>query len=687
MNHIPFCVLFMALLLMPYMAAAQAVLEGIVTYQNTGVAQQAIQVTARGASPVVTKASSNSEGRFKLEFPDKQPGDAVVLDIANRTYELVNHARELQVVIPKAPKEKQVRLVVCKKGERDQNAVKYYEISTQYLEESYLERQAELTTQIELLKQDIIAKEGNASQLQTQVATLEQEKAALTQSYEAQLENAWTLSEDFARVDLAQANEIYQEAFGLFQDGEIEQARALLRGTRRQENLQNIRQLKGEIANEEDNIKEIESAVERQKKVLKEKKAEAEKVIDQEIQNYLLEARLAQLAFDFDSVEVAYQGALALDATNLDVLWNYANYLDEQNAHPQAIELYNLALDIADTESERSAFMNNLGNLYSDTQALARADSVYQEALSTYRALAEQNPAAYLPYVATTLNNLGLLYADTQALARADSVYQEALSTYRALAEQNPAAYLPDVAMTLNNLGLLYADTQALARADSVYQEALEIRRALAEQNPAAYLPDVAMTLNNLGLLYADTQALARADSVYQEALEIRRALAEQNPAAYLPDVAMTLNNLGLLYADTQALARADSVYQEALEIRRALAEQNPAAYLPDVAMTLNNLGVLYKNTQALARADSVYQEALSTYRALAEQNPAAYLPYVAGTLNNLGLLYADTQALARADSVYQEALEIRRALAEQNPAAYLPYVATDVEQSGEFIQ
>ena len=153
--------------------AAQAVLEGIVTYQNTGEVQQAIQVTARGSSPVVTKASSNTEGRFKLEFPDKQPGDAVVLDISNRTYDLVNHARELQVIIPKATEEKQVRLVVCKKGARDQNAVKYYKISTQYLEESYQERQAELTTQIKQLIQDVAAKEGNASQLRTQVATLE----------------------------------------------------------------------------------------------------------------------------------------------------------------------------------------------------------------------------------------------------------------------------------------------------------------------------------------------------------------------------------------------------------------------------------------------------------------------------------------------------------------------------------
>ena len=362
----------------------------------------------------------------------------MVLDISNKTYDLVNHARELQVILPKATEEKQVRLVVCKKGERDQNAVKYYEISTQYLEKSYQARQAELTTQIEQLTQDIAAKEGNVSQLRTQVATLAQEQEALTQSYEAQLENAWTLAEDFARVDLAQANEIYREAFGLFQEGEIEQARALLRGPKRQENVQNIKKRKEEMRLEREKLEEMKSAIELQEERLNAEEDTTQQVIDQEIQNYRLEARLAQLAFDFDSVEVAYQGALALDATNLGVLWDYAYYLNEQNAHARAIGLYSLALDIADTESERSAFMNNLGNLYQDTQELARADTVYQEALSTYRALAQQNPKAYNLDLCMTSLNVCLFY-------------QEALETRKDLMYQSKALnLLKDVATRLN---------------------------------------------------------------------------------------------------------------------------------------------------------------------------------------------------------------------------------------------
>ena len=52
-----------------------------------------------------------------------------------------------------------------------------------------------------------------------------------------------------------------------------------------------------------------------------------------------------------------------------------------------------------------------------------------------------------------TLNNLGVLYSDTQRMKESEQSFQEALATYRRLAEANPEEYLPKVAMTLNNLG------------------------------------------------------------------------------------------------------------------------------------------------------------------------------------------------------------------------------------------
>ena len=69
----------------------------------------------------------------------------------------------------------------------------------------------------------------------------------------------------------------------------------------------------------------------------------------------------------------------------------------------------------------------------------------------------------------------------------------------RTLAEANPDAYLPDLASSLNNLGVRLADVGQRQAALAPAQEAVAIRRQLAEADPDAYLPDLAMSLNNLG--------------------------------------------------------------------------------------------------------------------------------------------------------------------------------------------
>jgi tetratricopeptide (TPR) repeat protein len=73
-----------------------------------------------------------------------------------------------------------------------------------------------------------------------------------------------------------------------------------------------------------------------------------------------------------------------------------------------------------------------------------------------------------------------LVSDDSSRRTEAESLYSEALTTYRQLAKENPAVYLPDVAMTLNNLGILVSDDSSRrTEAESLYSEALTIRQKL----------------------------------------------------------------------------------------------------------------------------------------------------------------------------------------------------------------
>ncbi len=92
--------------------------------------------------------------------------------------------------------------------------------------------------------------------------------------------------------------------------------------------------------------------------------------------------------------------------------------------------------------------------------------------------------------MATTLNNLGNLYGDTQRLKESEQAFQEALQIRRELAKSNPTAYQPYVAQTLNNLGILYITTGRPKESAVVLEEALHIFQELATSNPA-YQPRV----------------------------------------------------------------------------------------------------------------------------------------------------------------------------------------------------
>jgi len=164
----------------------------------------------------------------------------------------------------------------------------------------------------------------------------------------------------------------------------------------------------------------------------------------------------------------------------------------------------------------------------------AAAEPIFLKALTIYRALAEANPAAYRPDVAMTLNNLANLYRDTQRLGEAEQAYREALTIRRALAETNPAAYRPDVATTLNNLAVLYSDTQRLGEALAAAQEAVELYRALAAQRPDAFTPDLATSLGALGsILRQDERTIADAAACFAEGIERLTPLFLRLPMAY----------------------------------------------------------------------------------------------------------------------------------------------------------
>ena len=323
-----------------------------------------------------------------------------------------------------------------------------------------------------------------------------------------------------------------------------------------------------------------------------------------------------------------------------------------------------------------AASLNSLGNRQADAGERDAALASVQEAADAYRALARTDPAAHLPHFAGSLRNLANHLAGVGQRDAALAPAQEAVTLLRALAQASPAAHRSNLAGALNNLANHLADNGQRDAALAHAQEAGDTYRALAQANPAAYLPRLAASVNNLANHLADVGQREAALAHAQEAGDTYRALARTNPAAHLPGLARALDNLSRRLAGVGRRDAALAPALEAVALRRTLAEGNAAAYIPGLANSLDNLAVRLADLGQRDAALAPAQESVALFRPLAQANSAAYLPDLATSLSNLALRLADAGQRDAALPLAREAGDTYRALARHNPAAYLPYLA-----------
>jgi len=612
--------IILALLTVVSKAKADAVLRGVVLSNELGGPPIGnVEVSAVGANPNNTDAS----GSFTFTFPSKKPGETVRLIVRKQGYVVVNEI-QLEVTLPADPQERPAILLLCKEGDREEMARRFYRLKLVAGADETYKKEAQHADPAELGK-------------------LQQERDQAKKAADKR-------AEEFAKQEPGVGSELYRKAMRLFLDGKVDEALVTL---------------------SDEKLRELSKAA-------KERKAEAGKTTEA-IQAWLLKAQLFTVQFRFDDAEKAYQEAIDTSPESLKANFAFAHFNQELNRYDKARRAYARCLELArskDDDGDIALTLNNLANLDKDQNRPETARKGYEEALKIYRELAQKNRDIYLPKVAMTLNNLAMLDKDQNRMEAARKGYEEALRIYREFAQKNPDTYLSYVATILNNLAVLHADQNRMERARKEYEEALKIRRELAQKNADTYLPDVAGTLNNLGLLGAAQDRPEAARTEYEEALKIYREFAQKNPDTYLPYVATILNNLANLDSEQNRMEAARKEYEEALRIRGELAQKNPDTYLPDVAQTLYNLANLDGAQKRPEAARKKYEEALKIRRELAQKNPDTYLSDVAKTLGNLASVDVFENRIGTARKRFEEALDIFEQLAARNPDRFQSDIA-----------
>jgi len=87
-----------------------------------------------------SRTESDFEGKFSLEFPKRQPGEPVRLIVSKPGYEVVNDV-ELEATLPADPEAKPLLVLLCKEGNREEMAARYYRLrSNEAIEATYQQK-------------------------------------------------------------------------------------------------------------------------------------------------------------------------------------------------------------------------------------------------------------------------------------------------------------------------------------------------------------------------------------------------------------------------------------------------------------------------------------------------------------------------------------------------------------------
>ncbi|CAF1197768.1 unnamed protein product [Adineta steineri] len=251
-------------------------------------------------------------------------------------------------------------------------------------------------------------------------------------------------------------------------------------------------------------------------------------------------------------------------------------------------QLYNLLLEKATTDQQRTEYYNQLGRLYCDMNENLKALSSYEQAI----AISKKN--FDIPLMANIYSNIGEVYRQMGEYSMALSKFNTSIELKETFLPSDDPSFAP----TYNNLGLVYASIEEYATALSYYEKDLEISKKILPPNH----PDLAVSYCNIGDTYLRMEEYSKALLYYELSLEIRKIALPPNHR-YL---ASSYCGIAHAYNAMNEYSKAIQAYERQLEIEKI----NIPSDHPDLAIPLTNLGFIYMSMFKFSKALYYYEKA-----------------------------------------------------------------------------
>lgn len=349
----------------------------------------------------------------------------------------------------------------------------------------------------------------------------------------------------------------------------------------------------------------------------------------------------------FKNIEYEYETIVPIAENNLvelDVIYDYANYLLVQNKQNRALTIakkleliYDNNPDI-DDEHNKSALFCLLGHICNSISSKYKlAEKYYLKAIKIAEKSAEENPDKYLADLATYCDCAGLYYEDHINKEKTENYFNKAVDIFATLAKENPDKDYYGFAIIYDNVGSFLDEQEnevkAKEKAEDYHNKALNILEKLALENPKKYFADLALCYNSFGLFYKRNGNRKKAEYYLNQAIALRENLAKENPEKFNPCLAISYDNLAMLYKQNNR-KKAEDLYLKALDIWKYMVELDPEKYIPDLSICYNNLGMFYSDVD-LVKSTIYYIKAIETSEKIVLKNLERFNPHLAITYYN----------------------------------------------------
>jgi hypothetical protein len=383
--------LFLLLSCSLMVSAQQTPISGVVSIHNsqfkTGTRQYVQNAQVEDDFGKANAQITDATGKFTLIFVEKDKGKSVVLSIKKAGLQVVN-TPDLTAV---AGQTDALKISMAHPDSIAEYRKRLYNIGKSEAEKNLYAQLKKKGAAIEALQKDAQKNAAAIEKLQKEYGELDKYAKNIE-------EQAQDLARRYAPINLDDAAPLYREAFGYFQQGDLEKAMQILRGA--------------DLIGQADKMIEKEAKAKNKLKEGEQELADVKEKKPELIQALRLKSDLHKARFEWDSVITTFETIRNLNPRNIEILHDFARILSRTNNTQRSIGIYQEALKVSTEKNDTFSIaitLDYLGNVvrnFRNCDRIRNAVSYQIKAVSLLESFTKNRPNLLLD-LAICYDNLG----------------------------------------------------------------------------------------------------------------------------------------------------------------------------------------------------------------------------------------------------------------------------------------